>query len=221
MLLLACCSSAAPVAPEVTVYGALREMIHDGRIEGRVELASVVRSGTYGVGALEGMRGEITLVDGAAWLAVGERDGGKARQGVVGERAALLVASNVSAWRDVAIDAAITDLDAAIERYAVSAGLSIDKPFAFVIEGEVDATWHVLKGPPTPGTSPHDHARNAVVGTLAGRATVVGFFSKTHVGVFTHMGHTVHAHVIDPRSGVGGHADQLTVRAGSTLRLPR
>ena len=75
--------------------------------------------------------------------------------------------------------------------------------------------------PPAPGANPHDHARNAVVGKLAGPAIVVGFFSKHHVGVFTHMGHTVHAHVIDPRSGIGGHADELAVRAGSVLRLPR
>ncbi len=218
---IAACSKPAP--PEVTVWGALRELIHEGRVEGRVELATVVHPGTYAVGALEGMRGEVTVIDGAAWLAVGERDGGRAKVGLSGERAALLVAANVSAWRDIPIETAIAvaDLDARIEGYAVSAGVATDKPFPFVIEGDVDATWHVLKGPPAPGANPHDHARNAVVGKLAGPAIVVGFFSKHHVGVFTHMGHTVHAHVIDRRAAVGGHADELAVRAGATLRLPR
>ncbi len=226
MLGVAACSKPSAVAqpmPEVRVWGALREMIHDGRVEARVELASVVAPGTYGLGALAGMRGEITILDGTPWISIGEQDGGRATHEPTREHAALLVLAKVPAWRSVTIEADVSfaDLDARIEKYIAAAGIAIDKPVPFVIDGTVDATWHVLKGPPTPGANPHDHARNAVVGKFAGTAAVFGFFSKKHQGVFTHMGQDVHAHVIDAGSSLAAHADELSIRAGSVLRLPR
>jgi alpha-acetolactate decarboxylase len=224
-VLAAACSNprTTPPLPEVNVWGALREMIHDGRVEARVELASVLGANSYGLGALAGMRGEVTILDGAAWISVGERDSGRATRGVTSDSAALLVMATVPSWRSITIETDISaaDLDARIEQYIAAAGISTDRPVPFVVDGSVEATWHVLKGPPAPGSNPHDHARNAVVGTHAGSANVVGFFSKKHQGIFTHMGHTVHAHVIDTGSSLAAHADELSIRAGAVLRLPQ
>lgn len=221
-LMIASCSKRSPAPPDVKVWGALREMIHDGRVEGRVELASVVGPSVVGLGALEGMRGEVTILDGAAWVAIGTRDGGRATKLVGDQRAALLVAATVPAWRRVVIesDIAASALDARIEQYIAAAGLPVDQPIPFRIEGEVGTRWHVLEGPPAPGSSPHDHTRNAVTGRFDGTATIVGFYSKHHVGVFTHMGHTVHAHILEPRTALSAHADELMVKAGSVLELP-
>jgi acetolactate decarboxylase len=169
------------------------------------------------------MRGEVTILDGTAWVAIGAQDSGRATKLVGSQRAALLVAATVPAWRTVAIDSdiAATALDARIEQYVVAAGLPADKPIPFTIRGEVAARWHVLEGPPSPGASPHDHTKSAVTGRFDGTATIVGFYSKRHVGVFTHMGHTVHAHILEPRTALSAHADELMVKAGSVLELPR
>lgn len=222
-LVIAACSRTSPSPlPKVAVWGALREMIHEGRIEGRVDVASVATPHTYGLGALAGMRGEVTIVDGTAWTAVGLHDGGRASGETTRESAALLVAATVPAWRDVVIETDIpaADLDARIESYIAASGIATDVAVPFVVSGGVDATWHVLNGPPSVGEDPHDHARNAVVGRHTGSATVVGFFSTKHQGVFTHMGQKVHAHVVAPKSSLAAHADELSIRAGSVLRLP-
>lgn len=219
LLVLAACSS-APQRPEVTVWGALREMMHEGRVEARVAIASVVKPHVYALGALAGMRGEVTIVDGTPWVAVGNAT---ATAGPTTESAALLVAATVPAWRSVAIttDIPFAELDARIEAYARAAGIDVETPFPFVVDGTLTSvSWHVLLGPPTAGE--HDHARNAITGTRDTlQGTAVGFFSKHHAGVFTHMGQRVHAHVVDPATALAAHADALSIRAGSTLRLPR
>jgi acetolactate decarboxylase len=222
VLALSSCSS-KPAPPVVEVWGALREMIHEGKIESRVAIASVAKPHVYALGAISGMRGEVTIVDGVAWVAIGDVDGGKARSGATDEGAALLVASTVAQWQRVTIgeDIAFAQLDRRIEELAVAAGIDVARPFPFLVEGQVDARWHVLTGPPAPGDSPHDHTRNAVLGTLKAKATVVGFFSKHHQGVFTHAGHAVHAHVVDPASSLSAHADELAIRAGSVIRFAR
>lgn len=227
LCLVLACARTAPTsrAPEVRVWGALREMIHDGRIEARVAIAEVAQPHVYAVGALAGMEGEVAIVDGKVWIARGDAHGGAAVAGPTDERAALLVAATVPAWTTVPIETDIpfAQLDARIEAYARAAGLDVEQPFPFVIEGPlVDVHWHVLTGPPSPGASPHDHTRNAINGERAQlAATLVGFFSKHHQGVFTHMGHAVHAHVVDASASLAAHADAVSIGAGSVLRLPR
>ena len=51
--------------PSVRVDGKLREIMHAGRTEATVQLPDLLPDPTlYGVGALAGLRGEITIVDG-------------------------------------------------------------------------------------------------------------------------------------------------------------
>jgi alpha-acetolactate decarboxylase len=60
-----------------------------------------------------------------------------------------------------------------------------------------------------------------VSGTLAeASGTLVGFFSKTHQGVFTHLGSNTHLHVVAPDAKVSGHVDAVTVPAGVEIGFP-
>jgi acetolactate decarboxylase len=209
----------------VQVWGNLREMMREGRTEARVAIASALATPhLYAVGAVAGMRGEITVIDGAVWLALGARDAGRATVGAADESAALLVASHVAHWSRVTLaeDIPFAKLDQQIEALAAAAGIDVDKPFPFLVEGPLaDAHWHVLVGPPS-AAAPHDHAGNAVTGDqVAITGTLVGFFSKHHHGAFTHMGQNIHAHLVSPSLALAAHVDQITIGASSVLALPR
>jgi alpha-acetolactate decarboxylase len=217
--------AAPPALPEVKVWGALRAMMHEGRIDSEVELATILPGPHfYGIGALAGMRGEVTVLDGVAWVADGQRDQGKATAGTSGEGATLLVGSVVKAWRRITLtdDIPFAELDQRIEALAKGAGIDVGQRFAFLIEGQLAGVrWHVLKGPPPRGALEHGHAQNAFVGeraTLDG--TLIGFFSRRDQGVFTHMGQNTHVHVLCPAEAIAAHADEVSIRAGSVLRLP-
>jgi len=52
------------------------------------------------------------------------------------------------------------------------------------------------------------------------KATVVGFFSRNHEGVFTHSGSRAHLHVVLEK-GDSGHVDELRAGPQVKLILPR
>jgi acetolactate decarboxylase len=225
VLLCTCARARSPVpfTPEVQVWGSLREIMHEGKTGSTVSLAGVPRMHSYGVGALSGLRGEILLLDGIAFIST-VQPGGVAVKPTANEQATLLVAAAVPSWKSVPIRAAIAadELDERLEILARAGGMDVELAFPLLIDGQLDVDWHVLDGAKgAPGGSHADHLRDAVTGQLVGaQATVVGFFSKYHAGVFTHMGQRTHFHVLTADRKVMGHVDRLAVRAGATLRLP-
>ena len=54
---------------EVRGWGTMREVLREGDTRGRVPLVAVVEDHTWGVGALEDLEGEITIVDGEVSIA--------------------------------------------------------------------------------------------------------------------------------------------------------
>jgi alpha-acetolactate decarboxylase len=182
----------------------------------------------YAIGALSELRGEVTVVDGEAWLAypvdadafrVQRRRGSQ-------EKAALLVAAQVPSWqqRKTTEELRGPSLDEAVVKLARESGLDTRLPFPFLIEGRFpEVSFHVIDGRRVPaGTDHGGHVRGAVTRTERNlRATIVGFYSEHHAGVFTHMGEHTHIHVVASSPEVSGHVDAVTVPAGSLFKLPR
>jgi hypothetical protein len=220
----------ANTTPEVRTHGELRAVMHQRDFTAKVNLASILKQPhAYAVGALSGLRGEVTIIDGVAWLAFAE-PGGKIRLEEVRrsqEEAALLVSARVPRWKRVKLTRAIpfADLDAAVESLARQNGIDPDQPFPFLVTGPVsDLAFHVIDGAklPAAGGSHHDHASAGVTATRTrATGTLVGFFSKAHHGVFTHMGSNTHVHVVLPGEKMSGHTDKVTLDRGATLLLPR
>lgn len=222
----------AQVAPAaelaVLVEGALREIMHEGKIGPRVSLSSLSRKHLYAIGPLSGLRGEVTIVDGAPSIAYPDGAGAiRIASGLEGEQAALLVSAYVERWQRVPItrDLAMGELDSTLEQLAREAGFDVERRLPMRIEGPVrELAWHVLAGadPSRPeGGHEHGHAHDAVRGVLASeKASLVGFFSKRDHGVFTHMGSNTHFHVVEPAQQISGHVDGVVVRRGAELWLP-
>jgi alpha-acetolactate decarboxylase len=229
-ILLAVLLVSTALAPGVKTYGELRALMHQGDVAGKVGLAAVLQQPhTYGVGALSELRGEVTILDGIAWIAYSESDG-KARVERVtksDEQAALLVISSVARWKRVTLPKPIpfADLDAALEAIARANGIDADQPFPFSVSGPVeDLDFHVVDGRKLPagGGSHQDHvAAGSRFTKSKASATLIGFFSKSHQGVFTHMGSNTHIHVVLPKERASGHVDKVTLPRGTTLLVPR
>jgi len=207
-------SRAAPPAPvAIEVHGALRELMHGGSTEGRVAVADVVTPTSVAVGALAGLRGEVTILDGVVHTSRVEAGSVVAGRGPGDQRAALLVSATVPAWRVVPITDPIAadDLERRVGELLRDA--SAADPTPFVIEGSFPILdWHVVDGP-------HQHgAPSGVIRATPGAALLVGFYSTKHEGTFTHMGQTTHVHVI--AGGETGHVDRVAIDAGAHLRVP-
>jgi acetolactate decarboxylase len=137
-----------------------------------------------------------------------------------------LVVANVSTWDEIPVIADVPwrDLDAFLESALAAHGAALDRPLALRLDGPVAALrWHVVDGSKLqPGGGHADHARSAVSGLLErADARLIGFFSRTHQGVFTHMGSRSHFHVITADGAISGHVDGVDLRAGARLLVPR
>lgn len=237
LLLLGCATSGGDSAVsdaiswdgEVQVHGALRAMFHEGKTGPIVALDAILPNpNLYAVGALADLSGEVTVMRGKAYLSYAD-GADKARTEVSSQTAAgatLLVAAKVPAWRSYTTESPIRfeELDEEIAKLAAAAGMSLDERFPFLLRGHFeDLQWHVIDGRRLTGggTSHQDHLAAAAKMRLdRTRATLVGFYSQSDQGVFTHMGSTTHIHCVidDPLST--GHVDHVTIPTGTRIEFP-
>lgn len=201
----------------------MREVMHDGRTEERARIVEAARGpDVVGIGALTGLAGEISIVDGAVWITRSLPANRLATtQGAASdEGATLLVTASVPEWIELPIDRDI-DLD---ELPAWAGFTARDWPTApFVVHGRlIELEAHVLHGAcpyrePVPvGKEPVRRRAASTFGTL------VGFWARDGAGMITHAGQTVHAHAIVRGDETWtAHVDRVRIGAGSTLRVPR
>jgi hypothetical protein len=210
----------------------MREAIGLGQDQGRVALAEVVgRPHFWGIGALEGLGGEITIVNSVAIVtAVGEDGGIHPRDGSAAQ-ATMLVGASVPEWSDVPVaeDVPYAKLDETVSAMAAARGADVSAPFLFLLEGDfTDVRLHVLNGACPihariakielpPDERPFEQESEALAGTL------VGVYAAGSVGELTHPATSIHAHLVyEDATGrrVTGHVERAGVAAGAVLRLP-
>lgn len=216
-------------AGEVDTHGALKEIFHQGKIEAVVSLDSMLPNpDLYAVGALADLAGEITIIDGTAYLSYpqGTDETRTVKSSNSNAGATLLVSSSVAEWQTVRLQNPILfeDLDDAIGELAAAAGVNTEERFPFLLVGEFeDLRWHVVDGSrlPAGATTHKDHlAAGVQVQSAKSSATLIGFYSDSDQGVFTHMGSRTHVHCVVDKPLSTGHVDHVTIPAGTTLQFP-
>jgi alpha-acetolactate decarboxylase len=210
---------------QIEAWGSMRDVMMDGHTQARVSVVDAGRmSGTVGIGALEGLQGEIAIVDGVPWISRVDGDHLECARGARnGDRATLLAISHVSRWKTIAIDRDLSpaELDALLASTQRDLGLG-QRPWPFVIEGDLfDVGAHVLRGQ-CPYAGPVDPEHEPIRRSFAEvRARLVGFYAPNSVGELVHHGQATHVHVIVEQPEVFvGHVDSVSVRGGAWLRVP-
>lgn len=214
---------------QIQVFGALRPMMHEGKTGAAVNIGDLLPDpNMVAVGALAELAGEVTIIDGKAYLSYPD-DGQSVRTEMLlqtKEAAALLVLARVPDWVNVVLDHDVRfeNIDDEIWKLALKAEVPTETRFPYLIEGSFDdLRWHVIDGRrlKKEGSNHRDHLSASVqLSRDHARATLVGFYSTSDQGVFTHMGSRTHIHCVleDPLSA--GHVDHVNIPAGTTIRFP-
>ena len=219
--------AAPPKAPgfEVRWEGKMMRVHRDGDASPRVELTKLAElPGAFAIGPLAGLRGEITALDGVAYVA--RVEGGKpVVENDWKRQAPFLVYGHVTAWKEVPLPATVQtpkDLESLLPEAAREAGLNPAAPFPFKLHvpgGEFD--YHIINNTEEGYQVSRPHQELMTHLQIHDRAAkVIGVYSTEHAGVFTHHGETTHIHVVSEDGKDAGHLDAATIGEGAKLYLP-
>jgi acetolactate decarboxylase len=192
----------------------------NGQQAGLIAMDSLTIPGMYGLGPLEYLRGEITLLDGKPITSFMVDDTTVVVEQRPDAKAPFFVHQQVMAWAAVEIPAEVVDLptlDAFLtERYAERSD-----PFFFRLRGTVkEGTAHVMDLPT--GTVLEGpsiaHATQKTFTVQDSGVELIGVFSTRHQAVFTHHGSNIHVHLVTADGRLMGHLDGLRMEP-TELRL--
>jgi len=220
---------------DVRVFGNFERMLHSGDARGAVKLREILTlPGSYGLGALEGLRGEILLWDGKLLVSRGHSATGAAEPPAPTDEAVFFVEARADAWDEVAIpnDMTRAEFELFVLQTAAKKGLSTDRAFPFAVRGSFSRVlWHVVTGASvahsdrnTEAARIHSqgHARNRVFDQANMAGFLLGFYSGVALeGAISHPGERFHLHYADEGFSVSGHVDDYRIARGAVLLLPR
>lgn len=233
-------------SPEILVHGHFKRMMHKGDTTAKVQLNSLSTApGTWGVGALAGLQGEIVQVDGRLLVSPGTAAEGKVRPPEPADAATLWASMQVREWTRVSIprDLSLAELEAFAAEQAKAVGLNPEQPFALRVVGQfTDLVWHVVtgdqaaagKGNAQPaghsghsghsghGAHANKRAHMAVYRSPDTAGQLIGISSGQALeGVVSHPGERLHLHYLSTNETQSGHLDAVVVKAGASLLLPK
>ena len=220
LAVLAACSSAPTT--QVRVWGSMREALRQGHDEARVVPLDEARPTSVGVGALAGLEGEVTVVDGRVLVSEGAAPV-PARAATDADAATLLVLADVPAWTESTLPACadLAALEAAVLARLAVLGRDPGIPTPLRIRGRATALdLHVIAGncpvANPAGPAPWRHHAAAV------DVELVGVLADGAAGWLTHHTGVTHLHAVTggPAGELTGHLDGVALEAGATLSLP-
>lgn len=211
---------------DVTIYGELFQIMHEGRRIGEISLLDAVTENfTYGLGAMEGLNGEVVIMDNKILINTAEPNEIPVSISEITseDRALLLATATVENWQTVRIfdSATSSNIDEIIKNKAYKMGINTNMPFLFMIDGDFELlNWHIISSPGIGGNH-NDHLSSAWTRSdknLDGK--ILGFYSENHQAIFTHHTTYTHMHVIYEVDQLSGHVDDLILKSHWTLSLP-
>jgi hypothetical protein len=196
-----------------------------GDIRGRVALGDLSAAPhLYGLGPLDGLRGEVSIFDSVPSIA-------RIEESVLvtttswDARACFLVWAQVATWSDRVIATEMPGLEPIEDQVVALAsewGFDVDRPLPFRIRGSaISTTLHVLdKRDGLPHNSER-HEQAKVRRTLERTGVeLVGFYSRHHRAIFTPKEANIHVHLRTEDGRISGHLEAVRLEPGSRLAVP-
>jgi len=211
---------------EVHHIGEMRKVMREGDLSATIDLSRLSKmQHLYALGPIEGLRGEVTIWDSKPSIA-------RIIEGKVSttesfqNKACFLVYASVEAWQEVFIPQEINDekmLEKWLEQTASVRGVNTKRPFPFLIKDTATKlSFHVVN---KTDDSPHTPAKHEAIKkrfTLENtNVKLLGFYSDSHHGVFTHHDSNIHMHMITNDGKQSGHVESIQFSKDARMYLPR
>lgn len=218
--------------------GAQKDIFTKGKAERVISLESLAgRPGLYGIGPVEGLDGEITVLDGKPYVSK-VRHSGRVVEQTHNHGAFFLVWTEQAQWQNITIPEDVKnyiDLQNFVKTQAADAGIDTTKPFSFRLSGvPTEIKWHINVDR-TEGKAITNElfvkSKESYV-TNNEPVDIIGFYSEHHPGVFianyapaikrdSGLKNAIHIHFVSRTDKMTGHIDNITLGSGMALHLPK
>lgn len=240
VLLIACATSGVQSTREglVEYAGAQKNIFATGKAEQMISVAAMaVGADSFGVGAVAGLDGEVTVFKGKSYVTKVRGDGYTLDHSH-DHGAVFAVWTRQSNWREEPIPAetkGYVGLQQLVRARAAAAGIDVNKPFPFRLVGTpTEVKWHInvdlTEGKPI---TPELFAKSKANYVAKNQPMdIIGFYSENHPGVFisayapaakadSGVRNAIHIHMVSNDGKSAGHIDDLTLAPGIRLLLPQ
>lgn len=224
-LLMSCQGKQEPYKVYYQVYGKLMEIMQQNQLQARVSLSDLtLTANSYGLGAMEGLKGEILISEGKVITSIANPDSilmGNSND----VSAALLVTTEVAEWNILELNSSenMKGLESLILSKADEFNLDTNDVIPFKIEATPKSlNWHIINASLATEQNHQAYKESGRTGVLEDEAVkIIGFYSKNHQGVFTHHGSFLHLHFITANGELMGHVDDLELTGNWKLEIPK
>jgi acetolactate decarboxylase len=207
----------------LTVSGSMHATMRQGRIGGSVDLDTLAdRDGLYGLGPALGLRGEVTIYDGESYVSRVAGDGAVVVRRTYDESPPFFVHTHQRTWNEYTLPPTVRNLEQ-LQDYIDDVSIGTSRPFAFRLTGVAEhAELHVMNVPEglIPESMKQAHRYQESYTLTDEPVDILGFFSTSHQGIFTHPASYQHLHVLTRDRRQMGHLDALRIGEGMKLFLP-
>jgi len=208
----------------VKIAGAMKNVMMKGELYGVINLDTISnRKALYGLGPLEYLKGEITIIKGKSYVSTINKEGDAELRQDFKVKAPFFVYDFVENWNERKLPDSILTISN-LESYLLKIGENAE-PFSFILTGKAtNANIHIVNlSDGSKVQSPSDAHIGQVNLSLSNleNPIILGFFSTKHKGVFTHHDTFIHMHLLSNDETIMGHVDDIEFAPGSlTIQLP-
>jgi acetolactate decarboxylase len=213
-------------AQQVYTSGAARNVMMGIDLSATVLLDTLAdKPFLYALGPVDNLQGEITVIDGKVYAARfenGEIECFESAQ----LRAPFLAYSYIEKWHSYRVNVRfenLSSIEQVVDSLGEIHGFNEDEAFPFLMEANWQhVDFHVIKRDTTELQHSHEKHNEAKIKFHRNNAeaTMLGFFSRHHEGVFTHRGHFTHIHYTRKQPCETGHLDDLKHSGEIIVKLP-
>ncbi|PKG44133.1 alpha-acetolactate decarboxylase [Psychroflexus sp. MES1-P1E] len=199
---------------DINIVGAMRNVMWKGELSGSISLDTISnRKGLYGLGPESYLTGELLINDGKSYVSKVTSDSTMTVEKTFNLSAPFMVYANVTKWNEIELASNVKSIKD-IEKLVDEKTTDLKRPFVFKLTGKISkAIIHIQNLPKgTIVSSPKEaHQGQTNYELKDEEATIIGFFSTEHKGVFTHHDSNIHLHLITKNESKMGHLDELEI----------
>lgn len=190
---------------------AMKNVMWKGELDAKIRFDTILpQKGLYGLGPLEGLTGEITIIDGISYVSKITKDQNIEVDVDNNAGAPFFVYSISESFDNIKLPKDVTTLKQ-LDSF-LKTDHDSDSAYLFKLSGNFEYTKiHVQNLEPNSiVTSPKEaHKGQVDVELDTIQAEIIGFYSNSAHGVFTHHDTNIHAHLITQDKKYMGHCDEL------------